>query len=209
MVRIAAKEVTIKQLRESFGLEAARDVDFFREWRSPENELTQMECALLDRVRENFTSLMDDPPMLENTVKMVVVAPLLDLAGFYRKPFQLETEASVEIEAVDDGTVVRGRIDVLVVRPQLWLLVIESKRSDFSVTRGLPQALAYMLGSPNRSLPTFGMITNGNEFLFVKSMAQPISQYATSRLFSLINPHNELCDVLRILKTIGRDGEVA
>jgi hypothetical protein len=211
MVQIAAKEVTLRQLRESFGLEVARENDFFREWQSPADTLSQVERDLLDRVRENYSSLMDDPPMLENTVKLVILAPLLDLAGFYRKPFQLETEASVAIEAEEDGTIVRGRIDILVVRPQLWLLVIESKRSDFAVTRGLPQALAYMLGSPNRARPTFGMITNGNEFLFVKSSLvqstpQPIARYATSRLFSLVNPQNELWEVLQVLRTIGSIG---
>ena len=82
--------------------------------------------------------------MLENTVKMVVLAPLLDLAGFYHKPFRIETETSVALEMKDEGTIIRGRIDVLVIKNRLWLLVIESKRSDFAVTRAIPQALAYI-----------------------------------------------------------------
>ncbi len=180
------------------------DTSFFTEWQQPDDRLSPADRELLDRVQDNFTALMDDPPMLENTVKMVILAPLLDLAGFYRQPFQLETESSVAIEANDGDTVIRGRIDVLVLKQKFWLLVIESKRSDFSVTRALPQALAYMLGSPNQSQPTFGMISNGNEFLFVKSIGSPTAQYATSRLFSLINPGNELPAVLNILKTIGQ-----
>jgi predicted type IV restriction endonuclease len=204
MVQIAAKEVTLKQLRQSVDLKVTRDASFFTEWQNPDDRLSPSERELLDRVQDNFTALMDDPPMLENTVKMVILAPLLDLAGFYRQPFQLETESSAEITANDGDTVIRGRIDVLVLKQKFWLLVIESKRSDFSVTRALPQALAYMLGSPNRDQPTFGMITNGNEFLFVKSIGPPTAQYATSRLFSLINPGNELAAVLNILKTIGQ-----
>jgi predicted type IV restriction endonuclease len=204
MVQIAAKEVTLKQLRQSLNLQVTRDVNFFTEWRQPDDRLSPSERELLDRVQANFTALMDDPPMLENTVKMVILAPLLDLAGFYRQPFQLETESSAEIAAPDGDTVIRGRIDVLVLKQKFWLLVIESKRSDFSVTRALPQALAYMLGSPNQDQPTFGMITNGNEFLFVKSIGPPTAQYATSRLFSLINPGNDLSAVLNILKTIGQ-----
>lgn len=48
--------------------------------------LSEEERHLLDRVKGSFLELMEDPPMLENTVKMVVLAPLLDLAGFYQKP---------------------------------------------------------------------------------------------------------------------------
>ena len=111
---------------------------------------------------------------------------------------------SLEIATEDEGMVIRGRIDVLVLNDRLWLLVIESKRSDFAVTRAVPQALAYMLGNPQAIHPTFGMITNGNEFLFLKAIRQPTAQYANSRLFSLVNPDNELYPVLQILKRLGQ-----
>jgi predicted type IV restriction endonuclease len=199
---IAAKEVTLAQLRETFGLQVVRDSNFFTEWMQPSVALTPEEQQMLDRVKQNFESLMEDPPMLENTVKMVVLSPLLDLAGFYRSPYSIETEPSIELTATDGDTIVRGRIDVLVLQQRLWLLVIESKRSDFSVTRGLPQALSYMLANPTKESPSFGLIMNGNEFLFVKAIAHPTSQYATSRLFSLINPGNELYDILKIVKTL-------
>jgi Type I restriction enzyme R protein N terminus (HSDR_N) len=166
--------------------------------------LDEAERAALDRVKANFEELMEDPPMLENTVKMVVLAPLIDLAGFYHKPFRLETETSVELEMEDEGITIRGRMDVLVLKNRLWLLVIESKRSDFAVTRAIPQALAYMLGNSELAQPTFGMIANGNEFLFLKTTHQPTVEYATSRLFSLVNPGNELHEVLQVLKRLGQ-----
>lgn len=202
---IAATEVTLRQLRQAFGLELAQDEHFFPEWSTADLPLNEAERHLLDRVKGNFMELMDDPPMLENSVKMVVLAPLLDLAGFYHKPFRIETEASIDIETSDEELVIRGRIDVLVLKNRLWLLVIESKRSDFSVTRAIPQALAYMLGKPETSQPTFGMITNGNEFLFLKAIRQPTAQYGNSRLFSLVNPNNELYLVLQILKRLGME----
>lgn len=200
---IAANEVTLRELRESFGLELTEDANFFSEWSVANMPLSQPEQQFLDRVKENFLGLMEDPPMLENSVKMVVLAPLLDLTGFYHKPFRIETEPSVEISTQDEGLVIRGRIDVLVLKDRLWLLVIESKRSDFSVTRAIPQALAYMLSNPAIARPTFGMITNGNEFLFLKATCQPTAQYANSRLFSLVNPNNELYTVLQVLKLLG------
>lgn len=202
---IAAKEVTLGQLKQEFGLRQSPDPDFFSEWSISQDSLTETERHLLNRVKANFEALMENPPMLENSVKMVVISPLLDLAGFYRPPFRLETETSVDIATEDEGLVIRGRIDVLVLKNSLWLLVIESKRSDFSVTRAIPQALAYMLGNPEFDRPTFGMVTNGNEFLFLKATRQPITQYANSRLFSLVNPDNELDSVLQILKGLGRE----
>ncbi|WP_322744761.1 type I restriction enzyme HsdR N-terminal domain-containing protein [[Phormidium] sp. LEGE 05292] len=109
------------------------------------------------------------------------------------------------MELEDEGKVIRGRIDVLVLKNRLWLLVIESKRSDFAVTRAIPQALAYMLSNPQMAQPTFGMITNGNEFLFLKATRQPTAEYANSRLFSLLNPSNELYLVLQILRRLGEE----
>lgn len=209
---IAAKDVTLRELKQNFGLQMAQDSTFFLEWTEKFNRLavkpaealdialSNEDQRLLDRVKANFLELMEEPPMLENTVKMVVLAPLLDLAGFYHKPFRIETETSVALEMQEEETIVRGRIDVLVVKNQLWLLVIESKRSDFAVTRAIPQALAYMLSNPAAVEPTFGMITNGNEFLFLKTSQQ---EYANSRLFSLVNPGNELYQILLILRQLG------
>ena len=197
---IAAKDVTLKELKQNFGIQMSQSPAFFTEWLEAFTLLSEEERHLLDRVKANFQELMEEPPMLENTVKMVVLEPLLDLAGFYHKPFRIETETSVALEMKDEGAIIRGRIDVLVVKNQLWLLVIESKRSDFAVTRAIPQALAYMLSNSEMVQPTFGMITNGNEFLFLKTSQ---NDYANSRLFSLVNPNNELYEVLQILKHLG------
>jgi hypothetical protein len=200
---LGASDVTLRELKEAFGLQQTQDPAFFREWSAPQIALTDAEQHFLDRVKVNFTALIEDPPMLENSVKMVVLAPLLDLAGFYRKPFRIESETSVDIEMEDEGRMIRGRIDVLVLSKSLWLLVIEAKRSDFAVTRAIAQALAYMLGNPSAAQPTFGMITNGNDFLFLKTSRQPSAQYATSKLFSLVNPDNDLYPVFQILKNLG------
>lgn len=200
---IAANTATLRDLKEALGLQQSLDPAFFPEWQQERVVLSEADQHLLDRVKANFMALMEDPPMLENSVKMVVLSPLLDLAGFYQKPFRIETETSIDLELNDDDTVIRGRIDVLVLKEQFWLLVIESKRSDFAVTRAIPQALAYMLSNPSLAQPTFGLITNGNEFLFLKATRQPTAQYANSRLFSLVNPNNDLYAVLQILKQWG------
>lgn len=201
---IPANEITLGSLKQSLGLKIANKPDFFSEWFHNVAEITALEKEMLDRVKANFLELMEEPPLLENTVKLVILAPLLDLAGFYRRPFRIETETSIEIEMEDEGLIIRGRIDILVIKEVIWLVVIESKRSDYAVGRAIPQTLAYLLVNPNTQHPSFGLITNGNEFIFLKSSPPPHHQYATSRLFSLLNPQNDLYDVLAILKHFGQ-----
>jgi predicted type IV restriction endonuclease len=201
---IQVRDVTLATLKERFGLKLVRDAQFFSEWKNG-SHLTESECATLDRVQANFLNLLEQPPILENSVKMVVVSPLLDLAGFYQHPYRIETETSIEIEMEDEETVFRGRIDVLVLNVHLWILVIEAKNASFDLQVAVPQALTYMLGNPEVQLPSFGLVTNGHAFVFLKLIHQPTIQYANSRLFSLINPGNELYEVLGVLKRIGTE----
>lgn len=204
MVRvIPANRVSLADLKEHTGLTEATQPDFFLEWSTGLKTITEEEKHDLDRIKANFTRLMQQPPLLENSVKMVVLAPLLDQAGFYEEPFRIESEVSVELALEDEGEIIRGRIDALILQRQLWLLVLESKRSDFAVNVAIGQALTYMITSPNQEQPTFGMISNGSDFLFLKLAKQPHLQYANSRLFSLLNPGNDLYSVLQILKRLG------
>ncbi len=113
---------------------------------------------------------------------------------------EIETEKSTDISAVDESIIVKGNIDVLVIQKRLVVLVIESKSTKFDVLTALPQALAYMLGSPNLDQPCFGMIATGSEFIFVKLVKTNPPRYGLSKGFLMRNPGNELYDVMRILK---------
>ena len=53
-------------------------------------------------------------------------------------------------------------------KDKLWVMVIESKKADYSIEKGLAQILAYMLGSAVENKPKFGTIATGSEFIFVK-----------------------------------------
>lgn len=203
---VPASKISLADLEQKFGLRLTEDPDFFREWQTPAIALTTDEIQRLDQVKRHFQYLLRQPPMLEGAVKMVVLSPLLELAGFYDPPFYIRTEAEMSIssldpdESPDGGAVVRGTIDVLVLMEKLWILVIESKMSDFSLTKALAQALSYMLGSPQ--LQTFGMITNGSDFIFLKVQSGEAAVYGNSRVFSLLNPGNELIEVLKVLKAL-------
>ncbi|MGB6169800.1 MAG: restriction endonuclease subunit R [Geitlerinemataceae cyanobacterium] len=139
--------------------------------------------------------------VLENTVKMAIVSPLLDVAGFFFPPFYVDTEESVEIVSQDGETIVRGRMDVLVLQERVWVLVIESKRAEFSVKVGIPQVLSYMLASPHPERSIYGLVTNGSNFVFLKLVRREIPQYIRSQEFVLENPH-DLDRVLQVLKQL-------
>lgn len=80
-------------------------------------------------------------------------------------------------------------------------MVIESKQATYSVEAGLAQMLAYMLGNPEAEKPSYGMITSGGSFTFIKLVKGEETQYGISNLFATCNP-GDLYRVYRILKRL-------
>ena len=199
---IQARDTSIYELEEKFGLQLSTETDFFTEWTDNLPSLTDLEKQSLKRVQSNYFNLTRRRLISEEAVKMVVLSPLLDLAGFYQPPFEIETETSVEIVAEEEGVKLKGNIDVLVVQKNFWILVIESKSTKFDVMVALPQALAYMLTSPNGEKPTFGLLVNGREFVFVKLVREEEIKYARSYALS-IEKDDEFEQVLSVLKRVG------
>jgi hypothetical protein len=202
VVAVQARNVSLLDLEDKSNLQLVTDAQFFREWQEHLPDLTEEEKAQLDRVQENFSGLLRYPPLLENTVKMVVLSRLLDLANFYRSPFHIKSEPPIKLESEgEDGITITGEIDVLVFRDRLWLLVIEAKQVDDSLEIARAQLLAYMLAAPHFHKPVYGLMSNGVDFRFVKLTKSPTPQYAFSNLFNLFNPNgNDLYEVLRVLK---------
>jgi hypothetical protein len=195
---------TLNQLQAKFNLRRTDDDQFFSEWFEGLSELTEKEKQSLDVIKQQYFYQRADGPLAEGAVKMVILSKLLDMAGFYDPPFRFLTETSVEIAVEDQDEILRGRIDALVVQEQLWVLVIESKRTTFDIDVALPQALAYMMANPNPQRPIFGLVTNGGHFIFIKLVQSQQPHYDLSDDFSLYRRHNQLYDVLQILKRIGQ-----
>lgn len=188
------EKLTLYDLEQQFGLQEVTEQSFFSEWQGELPALTDAEQKRLTRVKAAYANL-ERRSLLENTVKMVVVAPLLDLAGLFLPPFYVTTEKSVEITA---EPTLKGRLDVLVLKDQLWVLVIESKRAEFSLKVGIPQVLGYMMAAPESLLPLYGLVTNGSSFVFLKLVGQ---RYARSKEL-IVGQDEGLAKTLQIIKTL-------
>ncbi|MDJ1174805.1 restriction endonuclease subunit R [Roseofilum capinflatum] len=200
---IPAQDITLEALQEHFGLQLTPDPDFFLEWQQNLPELSDREKQTLQRVCSHYFNLVSRRPLLEEGVKMVILSPLLDLAGFFQPPFSIRTETPVELSVEDEGLIIRGRIDVLVIQQHLWILIIEAKSTKIDIMEALPQALSYMLKSGQQTKPIFGFLLNGREFVFVKLQPSDPPIYSRSYALSIERPY-ELEQVLSVLKTISQ-----
>ncbi|MEM8637748.1 MAG: type I restriction endonuclease subunit R [Cyanobacteria bacterium P01_G01_bin.54] len=199
---------TLQAAEQRFNLVRTADPAFFSEWYTDLPEITAAATATLDRIRARYRYHRAQGHLAESLVNLVVLSPLLELAGFYDPPFVMRGEAAVELELTrrmneTTAETLRGRIDFLVISRGLWVAVLESKGTEINVDVALPQVLAYMMTSPEPQRPRFGLVTNGGEFFFVKVMGVETPQYDVSRVFSHLPLRNELYEVLRILQQIG------
>lgn len=199
---IQSQEVNLRYLLDNFSLELVRDEEFFGEWQYDLPEISDLEKELLNQVQEGYFNLLQNPPFLEDIVRMAIVDPVLFIGKFFLHPYHIRSEESINLELADKEVIIRGRIDALVLKEKLWVMIIESKRAEFSIEAGLAQLLTYLLASPHVKHPNYGLIVTGGSFIFVKLVNTEIPQYATSKMFAIRNPGNELFDVLRILKRL-------
>jgi hypothetical protein len=203
MVQVLAVTDYINSLAEAeaqFGLSRNDDAAFFSEWSSNLPELSAAEQQRLDLIKQRYLYHRQYGHLLEGAVNFIVIAPLLEMAGFYDPPFRLRSEASIRLELEDENDkVYQGRIDSLILQEHLWIVLVESKRTSFSIEIALPQAIAYMAANPRPDQATFGLVSNGAYSMFVKLHQ---FQYSFSEDFSLNRRQNELYNVLRILNRL-------
>jgi len=207
MAKVIAVTEAIKSLAEAesrLNLRRTEDEAFFTEWQAQLPSPSDSEQTALVTLRCRLLYHRADRELLEGAVTLLVASPLLELVGFYDPPFRMKAEAAIEI-AIDDGEeTLRGRIDILILQNQLWVIVLECKKTTISTRSALPQALAYMMANPDLDKPRFGMLTNGDDVLFVKLRAQPTPEYGLSRAFSIYTVPSELRSAFQVLKHLGQ-----
>jgi hypothetical protein len=182
-------------------LQPADDGDFFQEWQTDLPDLTTDERVVLNRLRDRYRYYQAGGAITESTVSLIIVAPLLELLGLYDPPFFIQGEKYIKIEIENGDRILDGLIDVLILHESFWLVVLETKRYGFSVMQALPQALAYMASNPSQR-PAFGLITTGEDYLFVKLDPQQRQYDISDKLTLTMRRENQLYQVVKVLKKL-------
>lgn len=172
--------------------------------------ITTSEQAEIEQIRQDFRPYLRGKKALEGQVRLVVVAPLLRLAGFYHPPIQLRVEEDIErIYIEDDDRIIVGQFDIVAVSKHpprtnavdFWVLVIETKRSELNSFEGLPQLLTYASGSLEYQESVWGLTTNGMHYQFVYLQRGNPSTYQLMPLLNLFESDSAIC-LLQVLKAI-------
>jgi predicted type IV restriction endonuclease len=203
---ISKAMTSMAEVQARFPIDYATDLAFFLEWQQDLPSLTDAEKAQLTHIQQRFIQHRDRGSLPEGTVDKLMISPLLDLAGLYDSRFTIRTEASVEITLEADGESLQGRMDTLILKDEIWILVVEAKNSTFALSVALPQLLTYMLSAPIDGVARFGLATNGEEFRFVKLQSQGDRAIVDlSAILSVMPPsRSQLPQVVQILKSLAQ-----
>lgn len=204
---IPARSLELHEVEARFNLQQVLESSFFPEWQGVEVDLDDRDLYWLDKAKSNFLSLIKYR-LHEEVVKISILAPLLTVSGLGSAPFVPQAEKQVEVsfpaqDSDSEDEIIRGRIDLLVLYRNFWVVTIETKPQQSDVLEALPQALAYMMASPEQSGPMFGLLTNGRHFIFVKLLKQGQPSYGLSDLFTLFRQGNDMHQVTAILRRLG------
>jgi Type I restriction enzyme R protein N terminus (HSDR_N) len=202
---ISKAMTSMAQVQSRFAIDYATDPAFFGEWQQDLPLLSDTDRAQLAHIQQRFIEHRDRGSLPEGTVDKLMISPLLDLAGLYDSRFTIRTEASVEINLEAEGEILQGRMDTLILKGEIWILVVEAKNSTFALSVALPQLLTYMLSAPiGDGVARFGLATNGEEFRFVKLQSQDDRALVDlSAILSVMPPsRSQLPQVVQILKSL-------
>ena len=201
-IGISQAITSLNEVHVKLNLTRNQHPDFFREWFDNLPNVTDEEKQSLDALKERYFYYASDNSITEGTLNIIMVSPLLEMAHLCDFPFKIKAEQAVKIELEDSEIILQGFIDALVVKEQFWVVVIEAKRYGFNVSLAIPQALTYMMAHPYQNRPIFGMITNGEDYIFIKVIHQQ-RQYEFSDKLTLSKRNNqEFYQVFQIIKNI-------
>lgn len=196
---------TLRDAHERFNLQRTSELQFFMECQEPLPTLSTSERAELEHLKDCYLYYLEEGEISEGTVNFVMISPLLNALGLCDPPYRIRGEhwvrLALEVDTEEGSTVLEGRIDALIVQDDFWLVVIEGKRGGFNVLQAVPQTLAYMMANPRANQPTYGLVTNGYDYLFLKLMTGDNGRYALSHNFTLLSDNNNnLLRVAQVLK---------
>ncbi len=204
IIALTKASKSLAEVEQRFNLARSEDLNFFMEWQEELPTVTSEERSALSILYRRLNYHRADGELLEGTVTLLVASPLLALAGFYDPPYKLTSEATVEITVDDGEEILKGRLDALILQNQLWVLVLEAKKTAVPLRSALPQLLTYLMAKPETEQPLFGVLTNGDEVVFVKLKKDDTQHYDLSRAFSLYTVSSELTNAFQVLKKLSQ-----
>jgi hypothetical protein len=86
----------IAEAEQKFGLSRSELKDFFTEWCDDLPEINSSDRASLEILWRRYIYHRSGGHLLESTVMLLLVSPLLTITGLYDPPFLLKTEESVK-----------------------------------------------------------------------------------------------------------------
>lgn len=207
MTTLNAKTLTLKEVVELLKFEKLPN-DLLTSLLSIQ-PLTEFEQQELGQIRDDFDSYLIDGKVSEGQVKLLSVAPLLRLAGFYRSPVKLVLEEGiVDIAIEDEGKIITGRCDILAVKKSnlinnvpFVVLIIETKNSLIDVIAGLPQLLTYADKILDNQTSVWGLVSNGARYQFVYIQPGERPTYQLMPLLNLMDSEPAI-QILKSLKAI-------
>jgi hypothetical protein len=205
MVTLQAKNLTLEEVHQYLKLQRSLARPTYGELLRLE-AVTEFERQEIEQIRLDFQAYWQAGKVLESQIQLLVVGPLLRLAGFYRTPINLTLEQAIaEIEIVDDDRTIGGRFDLLAAQrggdTPFWILVVESKNSQVEALNGLPQLLTYATEGLKTQEAVWGLTTNGISYYFVQLLAGAVVRYQLLPELNLFDPDRSL-QLLQVLKAI-------
>ena len=113
-VAISETITTIAEAEKRFNLYRSPSNNFFTEWTSFLPKISDRDQTDIDTLWNRYIYHRSGGHLLENTVMLLLVSPLLTIAGFYDPPFRIKAEESVRITVSDSEETLQGRIDLLI-----------------------------------------------------------------------------------------------
>ena len=208
MTTLNAKNLTLKQVHQFLKLSKLPNGSF-----TPLlslEPLTEFEQQELTQIRDDFENYLIEGKVLEGQIQLLVISPLLRLAGFFHSPIKISLEQDIDAIVVEDeDTKITGRFDILAINKEqptvtdvaFWLLVIESKNTSVNSFEGLPQLLTYAHQSLKCQELVWGLTTNGMDYRFVLIRPGNPSTYQQMPVLNLMDSESAI-QLLQVLKAI-------
>jgi hypothetical protein len=98
---------SLSDLQTRCNLHQAEDENFFNEWLTDLPQLNPQEQSGITRIKRRYDYHRVDGLLLEGTINLLVVSPLLELAGFLDSPYRIRSPYGINLEIEEPETTIQ------------------------------------------------------------------------------------------------------